>query len=247
MALTDNLTHYYKFDESSGNAADSVGSITMTNTNTVGYISAKINNGADTGSTNTNKRFTGSNHFTQAEITGNWSIGYWIFYNALPTAGNTIRPIEEIAAVSGSSKKAFWLDRYTNTAGQYIQIVNVGTTVDTYYSGISVSTTTWYYHLWTYDGTSIRLYINGTTTADWTQTMSFTTRGDGSGNDTSSFFAGGSGDESASMTFDEMGFWTRTLTGEEGATLYNGGAGLQYPFSSGTVAVHPQLLTLGVG
>ena len=47
MALTDNLVSYWKLDESSGNAADSVGSNTLTNTNTVTYSAGKINNGAD--------------------------------------------------------------------------------------------------------------------------------------------------------------------------------------------------------
>ena len=35
MALTTNLVDYYKYDESSGNAADTVGSNTLTNNNTV--------------------------------------------------------------------------------------------------------------------------------------------------------------------------------------------------------------------
>src|SRR3990167_10109236 len=47
MALTDNITAYWKLDESSGNAADSVASNTLTNTNTVGYSAGKINNAAD--------------------------------------------------------------------------------------------------------------------------------------------------------------------------------------------------------
>jgi hypothetical protein len=30
---------------------------------------------------------------------------------------------------------------------------------------------------------------------------------------------------------DEWGFWARTLTSDERAALYNGGAGLAYPFA----------------
>ena len=45
MALTDNLVSYWKLDESSGNAADSVGSNTLTNTGTATYAAGKINNG----------------------------------------------------------------------------------------------------------------------------------------------------------------------------------------------------------
>lgn len=44
--LLENLISYWKLDESSGDAADSIGGNTLTNTNTVTYASAKINNGA---------------------------------------------------------------------------------------------------------------------------------------------------------------------------------------------------------
>ena len=36
-ALTDNLVSYWKFDESSGNTTDSVGSNNLTNNNSVGF------------------------------------------------------------------------------------------------------------------------------------------------------------------------------------------------------------------
>lgn len=49
MALTDNLVSYWKLDESSGNASDSVGSNTLTNNGTAGYASGKINNAVDFG------------------------------------------------------------------------------------------------------------------------------------------------------------------------------------------------------
>jgi hypothetical protein len=54
MALTDNLVSYWKLDESSGNAADSVGSNTGTNVGSIAYSAGKINNGATMGSS---KRF----------------------------------------------------------------------------------------------------------------------------------------------------------------------------------------------
>ena len=44
MAISDNLISYYKFDESSGNASDSVGSNTGTNTGLT-YSAGIINNG----------------------------------------------------------------------------------------------------------------------------------------------------------------------------------------------------------
>ena len=233
MSLTTGLLSYYKFDESSGNAADSVGSRTWTNVNSISYGSAIINNGADAG-TNTNKRFTGTNILTADQLASAWSWGFWIYYNNLPASGGSYRVVENTGAVTGSSKRLIWLDRYTNTAGQYIQIANIGTSVQIFGSNISVSTGVWYYHLWTYDGTNARLYIDGATTPNWTQAISFTVRGDGVGNDTAALMAGITGGEESSVRLDEMGIWSRTLAGSDSADLYNGGAGLTYPFISPT-------------
>lgn len=47
MALSDNLISYWKLDEASGNAIDSHGSNTLTDNNTVGSATGKINNGRD--------------------------------------------------------------------------------------------------------------------------------------------------------------------------------------------------------
>ena len=49
MALTDNLRAWYKFDESSGNIADSSGSGigSILNINSTPFVSGKIGNAAD--------------------------------------------------------------------------------------------------------------------------------------------------------------------------------------------------------
>ena len=43
MALTDSLISYWKLDEASGNATDSHGTNTLTDTNTVTSVAGKIN------------------------------------------------------------------------------------------------------------------------------------------------------------------------------------------------------------
>ena len=75
MALTDNLVSYYKLDESSGNAADSVGSNTLTNTGTMTYGTGKINNGAVIES----GKYLSIADASQSglDITGNMSINLW--------------------------------------------------------------------------------------------------------------------------------------------------------------------------
>lgn len=57
MSLSTNLISYWKLDETSGNAVDSVGSNTLTNNNSVSFSTALINNGANFGTANTNKYY----------------------------------------------------------------------------------------------------------------------------------------------------------------------------------------------
>lgn len=90
MALTDNLTNYWKMDESSGNATDSVGGNTLTNTN-ITYASGKINNGAGFNSSHTSV-LTGSNvtptsisFWVNAVAMFNGGTGYTIGFNASGT------------------------------------------------------------------------------------------------------------------------------------------------------------------
>src|SRR3990167_8093050 len=47
MSLITNLISYWKFDEASGNAADSQGSETLTNNATITYSAGALNNAAD--------------------------------------------------------------------------------------------------------------------------------------------------------------------------------------------------------
>ncbi len=87
MALTDNLVAYWKLDEASGNAADATGNgFTLTNTNTVGFAAALINNGADYGTANTNKYLRLSNDLgiTGGDIT----ISTWVKMRTEIATGN---------------------------------------------------------------------------------------------------------------------------------------------------------------
>jgi len=70
---------------------------------------------------------------------------------------------------------------------------------------------------------------------------------DSAGNFTlGAIYSGGTPEGFFDGMIDEVGVWSRLLTSDEVTTLYNAGAGLSYPFSSGTVATH-FLSLLGAG
>lgn len=209
MALTDNIHTYWKFDESSGNASDSVGSNTATNVNTTPFATAKINNGIN--------------------LNGSWQ---YFTFNTCPQTGN------------GSFSISAWAK--ADTLGSANSIVNFGTALTNqaivfdfrssklyadFYAATTVtgattlSTGTWYFCVLTFDGTNIRLYLNGSLDATSANTSGNIV--DGSGAIGRAFWAAGNYFDGL---IDEVGLWSRVLTPTEITELYNSGSGFQYPF-----------------
>ena len=211
MALTDNLVSYWKLDESSGNASDSVGSNTATNNGTATYTAAKINNGIDVNGS--------SQYFSFATCpqtgSGSFSIAAWVNGDTISSnhciagfgTGNTLQGVT--FDIRGSK---LYADFYASTS------VTATTTL---------STATWYFVVVTYDGTNLRLYLN--TTLDGTSGSVTASIVDGDGAIGRAFWAAGNYFDGR---IDEVGMWSRVITGAEMTTLYNGGAGRQYPFST---------------
>ena len=223
-SLTTNLVSYYKLDESSGNASDSVGSNTLTNTNTVGYAAALINNGADFGATNSDKSFTSSGRIN---LTGNFTLSVWVKLRANPANGVAYQFID-IADNTGNVRAMIQL--YNNGGQNQLYFGRVGT-ASTYVSGgINVSalgTTVWHRLTLTYNGTNIQAYMDGSEIGTATDASGTTATLSANlirlGRDIGTAFY-------ASTYMDEVGVWTRALSSTEETTLYNSGNGLQYPF-----------------
>lgn len=230
MALTDQLVAYYKLDESSGNASDSVGSATLTNTNTVGYASALINNGADFGTANTNKYLVQSTNDYGTDG-GAISISMWVKMRTEIASGNQGFVIHGGATshvndmigydYNAGTRRLAWNRQQQNTAN------------NVYYSTQTLGTTNWHHLVYTYDGTTMKGYYDGT------EVVSQALSGNGASGTGDGFSIGsnnrGGGQEwygYASAYIDEVGVWTRALTGAEVTSLYNGGAGFAYPFTA---------------
>lgn len=231
MALTDDLRAYYKLDESSGNATDSSGNgYTLTNTNTVGYAPAKINNGADLGTANTNKRLLNSSRLGLSSGSS-LTISGWVKANSAPGSGvdYTIFDLRDGTAATDTEA---WL-KYVNIGGtrklRWLYPLQEAGSFVTY--DIDLGTSTYYFVVGTYDGTSIRMYVNGTQQGGTVTATS----GGSSLSDAFCIGATGNGFVFGSLTVDEVGVWSRALSDSEITELYNGGAGLTYPFTGGGV------------
>lgn len=219
MALTNNLVAYWKLDESTGNASDSSGNGKTLTNNSVSYSAGKINNAGN---------FNGSNgQFSRSDMglaPGFISISFWVKPTSLPTSGNFMSMIARYANF-GTYGYDF---RLHNDAGtQKIQFTTGATYTVT--SSTTLSTSVWSHLAVTADGSNMYLYLNGSQIA----TSAVSTLG----SENIDFFIGainyGAGIQRYfNGSIDEVGIWSRALSGAEVTQLYNSGAGLSYPFTS---------------
>lgn len=247
MALTDNLVSYWKFDESSGNAADSTASAyTLSNNGTITYVAGKINNCGDLES-GSSQYFSNGSGTTGLALTGDFTIGLWVNFESTPSSGNTMWVVDK---KSESNEDYSYYAVYLINDGGTLKI-RLRTTNGSASSFIDVgvnwtpSTATWYYLLITRtsSGGSVSFYVNGA------QQGSSQTGYNGAltGTNNLGFYVGRY--KSADGRYydgkvDEAGIWSRVVTGAEITQLYNGGSGLSYPFATSYDETYTETLTL---
>lgn len=218
MALTDNIVSYWKTDESSGDAADSVGSNTGVATN-VTYTTGKINNGADFNTSTSQLGMGTSSTLNPSAVT----FAGWMKYDTKTPAYSHIIGREAgvgtpycVCLLKSSGKLAM----YVYTSG------------DVSYDGTgsnTLSASTWYHIALTYDATQGLIgYVNGSSDGS--------AAANGALASYSGTFTMGGATADASRDLDgmcdEWGVWSRALSSSEISSLYNSGSGIQYPFAT---------------
>lgn len=228
MALTDSLVAYYKLD-SGALTTDSVGSFTLTNTNSVGEGTAKLGTAsADFGTANTNKRLQISNDLGTdgASIT----MSFWVKMNT--EIGSGIQSFIQHGGATSFVNDWVGYDYNAGTRrlGWNRQKQNVSN--NTFYYNVTLGTTNWHHIVYTYDGTTMKGYYNGA------EVVSQALSGNGISVATDSFTIGQDLGQVyngyASAYIDEVGVWTRAITGNEVLNLFRNGAGNSLGFLSPT-------------
>lgn len=217
MALNTNIVAYWKLDESSGNASDSVWSNTLINTWTVTYWICKINNWATFWSSNTTKKLDITSNLWITSWASDFTISFW----HRTTVTNVINaPIQYIYG---------WWTRQLNFIYDW---ANTRWAVWTWAFATSstpahsISSNTWYHIAIVCSSWTITWYEN--TVSQWTITNTATTW------KTDSFSLSWGNTWYNQWDLDEVWVWSRALSWSEISQLYNSWTWLQYPFPTST-------------
>ena len=228
--LSTNLKAYWKLDETSGNPADASGAgNTLTNVGTATFSAGKINNGVNLVAASTQYLSILNSAQVGLGFTSDFSVSAWLKLTSLPVSNSYAIVTKDDQASSRS-----YMFYYNPNSTLTLYISAAGNTWDgsnTSSAAAISSLGVWFYVVVTYTASSkaVIFYCNGAQLGT-TQTNIYGSVYNGSAPvqvghlsaGTPSLFNG---------SMDEVGMWSRALTLAEVQSLYNGGAGLAYPFT----------------
>lgn len=213
-SLLSGLTAYYKLGEASGTRADELGNYHLTASGTPGNAVGIIGNGLSLTAASS-QYITRSGSI--AAIGTSRSFSVWVNPTSTSLTGRRGIISNGAGAIDGGVNFQIEIGAIANGK------------IGIYQSGIGNAAAssaavagTWYHLVALVTGTSSSLYINNSLTV---------TLGPGiENNNNLNLFVGVGYNGYWDGVIDELGIWTRVLTNNEIAALYNGGAGLTYPF-----------------
>jgi hypothetical protein len=245
VALSDNLIAYWSLDEASGNAIDAHSTHDLTDTNTVGAATGKVNGARDFERGNTEVFSIADNDdLSVGDIA--FSIAAWVQLESKFAD-------EMVIACKSSAGNGDWFLHYNDGLDRFqFQVFTAGgfggsATANADNLG-SPSTATWYFVVAWHDPTAntINICVND-------GTVNSTSHSGGVGDFASTIFHIG-GDPFANYwdgLIDEVGFWKKVLSASEITELYNAGSGRDYDYiingGGATPTGYIHLPLMGVG
>jgi hypothetical protein len=230
-ALTDNLAGYWKLDESSGNASDSSGNATaLTNTGTLTYTAAKINNGTNH---DTTSKYLSVADPAPLRITSDFSICLW-----MNRSGTGYFVSKYDAGGANNRNYLFGYGGDSGAEGLFLYVSSNNTDLTVKGSGVTIGTGAFHYVCVVYTAAagSADFYVDGaqsgTTQTGYPTSVFNSAAPFGIG----VFFSSGTPFGFPNAVLDEIGVWSRALSGAEISTLYNGSAGCQHNFAACSIS-----------
>ena len=215
-SLSSGQVAYWKFDEDTGTSLSDA-----TGNGNNGTWQGTLGSQWTTGKINSAGNFNASSQ-RYVDVSAN---------SALTPTNITVSAWINLSNIS--TEQMIASDYVSNNTGWYMEVfqskLNVGLNGNVQLQGgITLSSSTWAHVVFTYDGATLKLYVNGaldsskTTAAGISNTAHDMYIGAYTGNVNSDKLTG---------AIDEVGVWNRVLSAGEVTALYNSGTGIQYPFT----------------
>lgn len=250
-SLTTSLVSYWKMDEASGTREDIHGpnDLTANGTGGVGSATGKINSAADFELSDSDYLSIADASQTGLDFSGDMSASFWLNIESAPASGEDFTVFSKgsgadgayaltYSNVGGTPKLNFWIFDSGNPSENINMLVNQ-----------TFSTATWYHVVVTFTASTdtAEFFVNGSSLGTASNSLY-----SGTTNNSALPFNIGryqAGNRYFDGLIDELGMWSKVLSGSEITDLYNSSNGLPYSetTSATTTARKHTLALMGVG
>ena len=216
---------YWKLDETSGTFADSANSYNLTNT---GAVYGGSDNGIIGNATYSNSigdRLTSS---TSPSINGDFTISTWLYRTGTGDVNNDV--IIDVGDYTSSDGFGMWIGGTNDVAVNQLTW-RVNQNYNHYDASMAIPLNTWAHAVITYDGTNVKMYLDGVLKTTDAHTTDPSVPSD------IQFFSRENDAETFVGRIDETGLWSKALSQTDITELYNSGSGLIYDTYGPTITL----------
>jgi len=211
-----NLVSYWKLND----VSDSKGANTLTNNNGGTFVPALLGNGYDSGAYNSNKNLSIASNLG---LTGNFTISGWFkFPSALSATYSVPSVMWRLNIESSSPARHLQINLCAayNGGSPNIELdwLPIGQTYLQNTYSINVGDNVWRHYCVTYDGSALRLYLNGALVITDTSSQQGTTAWSNSFN-----IGSNTQSQTGGCVYDDVSVFTRALTQSEAEEIYTSG------------------------
>jgi len=226
MGLGDNVLAAWKFD---GDLTDETTNYDATNNGTATDTTIKILGSASRRYDGSNDNLVLSNSMMDSHAA--FSMSIWFYLDDDPSGGGASdrNTLWGMGTQTGTPDDSFlWVENSSGTGNVNKLRLRLATTenANISYGSATITITTWHHVLLIFDGSTCKVYLDGSGTED----ISIVSTGTLGTTSASHYFGRRVGESYWDGSIDDCTIWTDAKANTDAATLWNGGAGLAYPF-----------------